>query len=283
LDEKDLLSILSSVLIEKIKVTRIDRGFKIALPFIDSSGESIEVYAEIGSSEIILDDLGHTAGLLFQLGQHGYETVGHQFTRNVTEVYDAIMDYDRGVICKSVSLQEPEKILEFIQLLTTIRTALPEMRYRKRVRRAGKRLVTVMSREIKQLKLPLYVQRQVEVEGKNEIWTADFRYSIKLDGQSAEVIILATDLKWGEPREKAAHALTLAVDVLGLERTRELRIVYDLGNGNNGFSAGRAARMIEDYQGKIGYRAYNYAEGDVKSALISQINQELSPYLFKKE
>ena len=162
--------------------------------------------------------------------------MGNQFARNVTEVYDAVMDYDRGVVCKSVSLQEPEKIIDFIQLLTTIRTALPEMRYRKRARRAGRRLATVMSREIKQLKLPLYVQRQTEVEGKNEIWTADFKYSVKLNGHSTEVIILTTDLKWGEPREKAAHALMLAVDVLGLQRARELRIIYELGNGNNGIS-----------------------------------------------
>ena len=63
-------------------------------------------------------------------------------------------------------------------------------------------MATVMSREIKQLKLPIYVQRQAAVEGKNEIWTVDFKYSIKLNGQSAEVMILTTDLKWGEPREK---------------------------------------------------------------------------------
>ncbi len=283
MDEKDLCNTLSSVLIRKIKVTHIDSGFKITLPFSDSSGESIEIYAEVDNGEIILDDFGHTAGLLFQLGQHGYETVGNQFTRNVIGVYDAIMDYDRGVVCKSVSLQEPEKIIDFIQLLTTIRTALPEMKYRKRVRRVGRRLATVISREIKQLKLPLYVQRQTEIEGKNEIWMADFKYSVKLNGYSTEVIILTTDLKWGEPREKVAHALTLAVDVLGVKMARELRIIYELSDNSNGSSAKRAALMIEDYQSKIGYKAYNYGQVEVKAALTTQINQELSPYLFKKE
>ncbi|MCK4368162.1 MAG: hypothetical protein KAV68_00610 [Dehalococcoidales bacterium] len=282
MDGKSLLNLLSSIFIEKLGVSQRGEGYKINLPFTDNAGESIEVYVEIKGDEIVVDDLGHTAGLLFQLGQHGHDTIGHQFTRNVAEAYGAIMDYDRGVLFKSVSIQEPGEILDFIQLLTTLKSALPEIRYRKRVRKTGRRLVALMSREIKQLKLPLYVQRQTEVEGRSEIWTVDFRYTVKLNGQSTDVIIVAADLKWGEPREKAAHALTLAVDVLSLKKTRELRIVYDLGKNGDGLSVQRAARLIEDYQEDIGYIAYNYGDKDIKSKLVTQINQELTPYLFKQ-
>ncbi|MCJ7426778.1 MAG: hypothetical protein MUO17_06615 [Dehalococcoidales bacterium] len=280
MDEKSLLNLLSSTFVERLVVSQCGEGYKINLPFADNAGEFIEVYAEIKGDEISVDDLGHTAGLLFQLGQHGHGAVGHEFTKNMAEAYDTIMDYDRGVLFRSFSIQEPGKLLDFIQLLTTLKSALPEIRYRKKVRKTGGRLVTLMGREIKQLKLPLYVQRQTEVEGRNEIWTVDFKYTVKMNGQSTDVIIVTADLKWGEPREKAAHALTLAVDVLGLQERRDLRIVYDLRK--NGLSAQRAARLIEDYQEDIGYRAYNYGDRDVKSRLVTQINQELTPYLFKQ-
>jgi hypothetical protein len=280
LDAKILLNLLSSAFLEKLVVSQCGEGYRINVPFADNAGEFIEVYAEIKGNEISVDDLGHTAGLLFQLGQHGQGTIGHEFTKNMAEAYDTIMDYDRGVLFKSFSIQEPGKILDFMQLLTTLKSALPEIRYRRRVRKTGRRLVALMSREIKQLKLPLYVQRQIEVNGRSEIWTVDFKYSVKMNGQSTDVIIVTADLKWGEPREKAAHALTLAVDVLGLQDRRDLRIVYDLRK--NGLNAQRAAKLIEDYQKDIGYIAYNYGDRDVKSRLVTQINQELTPYLFKQ-
>lgn len=249
---------------------------------MDSAGDPIEIHAVINDEEIILDDLGHIAGLLFQVGQHGRDTMGHQLVKNIARTYDAFMDYDSGTLRKSIAIHESYKILDFFQVLTAIKTATPEIRYRKRMRRAGSRLVSLMSREIKQLKLPLYVQRQVEIEGKNEVWTVDFKYSIRMNGKSSDVIIVTADLKWGEPREKAAHALTLAVDVLSSQKGRDLRIVYDAGRNGNGKIAQRAVGLLEDNQSEIGYRAYNYGDENVKSLLATQINQELSPYLFKQ-
>ena len=283
MEEQDLKNIVSSLFVENIKVLRIGDGFLVRLPFTDNSGESIEVYLENSDTNVTVNDLGHTAGLLFQLGQHNQDTVGYLLTKNIAEAYNIIMDYNRGILHKTIAINEISNILDFFQALIAIKTALPEIKYRKQVRKTGKRLVSLMSREIKQLKLPLYVQRQTEVEGKNETWTVDFKYSSKRNGYSTDVIIVIADFKWGEPREKAAHALTLAVDVLGFDRKRDLRIVYDISTNGNGKNAQRAAHLLENHQDEIGYKVFNYGDRETKNVLMSKINQELSPYLFREE
>jgi hypothetical protein len=283
MEELDLKNTIVTLFTENVQVLKMGDGFLIHLPFTDNDGESIEVYLENNNTKVTVNDLGHVAGLLFQLGQHNQDTTGHLLTKSITEAYDIVMDYDRGVLYKSVSIKEISKILDFFQALIAIKTTLPELKYRKQVRKTGKRLVSLMGREIKQLKLPLYVQRQTEVEGKNETWTVDFKYSAKRNGHSADVIIVTADFKWGEPREKAAHALTLAVDVLDFDRKRDLRIVYDVGTNRNGKNAQRAARLLENHQNEIGYKVFNYGDRENKSVLMSQINQELSPYLFKQK
>lgn len=284
MNDKDLLSLLRSQILEGMVAVPLNGGFKISLPLTNSMGDPIEIFVNPEYDELILDDLGHTAGLLFQLGQHGADAPGHELIKNLCAAYDIVMDYNRGVIFKRVSVDELSKVLDFIKVLTSVETVLPEMPRRKKERRTGKRLGTLLGQEIKQLRLPVYVQRQVEVEGRHEIWVVDYKYARRMDKESVDVIIVTADLRWGEPRQKAAHVVTLAVDVLGSESRKDLRIVYDVGRNGNGRAAGqRAADLIEDNQGKIGYKAYNYGDSEQKAALASLIHQELSPFAWRKD
>ncbi len=261
---------------------QLNGGYKLILPFTDYVGDHIEIFIEPRGNEIVLDDLGHTAGLLFQFGQHSRDAVGHQLIVNLAAAYDIDINYNSGVLFKHIQLQELSKVLNFIKVLTSIKTILPEMRYKKKDRKTGRRLGTLLRREVKQLRLPFYVGRQVEVEGRNETWVVDYKYPIKVDGESVDVMIITADLQWGQPREKAAHVVTLAVDVLDSVGRKDLRIVYDVGRNGNGLATGRAASLIEDFQGKIGYRAYDYSDAEKKSALLSLLHQELSPLSWEK-
>ena len=67
--DTELLSLLQSQVSDAISTAPINGGFKISLPFTDSMGDRIEIGVTPRDGDFFLDDLGHTAGLLFQLGQ----------------------------------------------------------------------------------------------------------------------------------------------------------------------------------------------------------------------
>lgn len=277
LNDEYLLSFFRSQLSEGVTLVPFEDGFRLSLPFTDSMGDRIEVFIVLQDNEVTVDDFGHTAGLLFQLGQHGRDSVGHQLVRNLSEAYDIIIDFNRGVLFKTVSKSDLSRIIDYIKVITSIKTVLPEMRHRKRERRTGRRLGTLLGRQVRQLRLPHLVSHQAEVEGKNETWVVDYRYLTRVNGERRDIIIVTADLEWGEPREKAAHVVTLAMDVLGSRDNRDLRIVYDVGQNGNGLAARKAASLIEDNRDRIGYNAYNYSDSGKRLALFSLLHQELSP------
>lgn len=282
MDNKELLSYLRSQILEGIEVSQSDDWFTIVLPFVNNSGEPLEVAVKPDRDELILDDLGHVAGMLFQLGQYTEDTPSHQLIKNLSTVYEIDMDYNNGILSKKINMHETSKFLDFIKVMTSIETVLPGMPLRKKERRIGKRLGTRLGNEIKQLRLPVHVQRQIEVQGKHESWIVDYKYLSIIGHQSKDVIIVATDLGWGEPREKAAHVVTLAVDILGAENRKDLRIVYDIGSNGERYQALKAADLIMDNQIKIGYTSYDYRNSEQKAVLTSLIHQELSPFILER-
>jgi len=140
------------------------------------------------------------------------------------------------------------------------------------------RLNTQLSKEIKQLRLPLRVEKQAKVDGKHETWDIHYKYPIKDD--KLDVLIFVADLGLKEPKERTAHVLALASDVLDAEiqktMRRELRVVYSL-NGNGSKATHRAASMIDDYQDRIGYKAFDFGDPKSKSLFTNLTIQDLSP------
>jgi len=280
MDSQKLLSYIKTALVDKIEIATVDDKFLIQLPFTNYKGDHIEI--EVMPSEnghILLDDVGFIAGLLFELNEYGEEAPAHLITKQLAESYNLTMNYDEGVINGYASVSEEiEGLLDFIKVITSIETVLPFIRKPRKRIEGRKRLSAKLSRDITQLRLPWEVQKQTKVDGKYETWDIDYKYVRKED--NVDILILTADLGLKEPKEKAAHVITLAGDLLdkdlGLQVRRELRVVYSLnGNGNN--STRRAANMVDDYQRRIGYRAFNYADIESKSLFTNLTIQDLSP------
>lgn len=275
---KDLHELLLSHFVSNFSVSPSGSGFKVILPFNDFQGSPIEMFVEIEDDRIILDDLGHCAGVLFSMGQHIIDSPAHQLTRNLTEAYKIDMDYNLGLLKQKIDLKEiGQSINEFIKVLISIQTVVPELQRRKRVVSGRTRLSSLIGRDIQQLKLPVYVQRQVEVEGRHESWIIDYRYARKRDLKIEDVLIYAAELNVKEPRKHAEHTLALAFDILAMRDSRDLRIVYSLDGDGENPAARRAAMLIEDFQHLAGYTAYNYANMEQRSQLMASTIQDLTP------
>lgn len=275
MNEHNVQALLQHLIGDNLQVSACDEGFIVQLPFNDYEGDPIEMFITPMNGQLILDDMGHSAGLLFDLAQHGEEAPGHQLVKSLADAWGITMNYDTGVLLKEISLEADEfSILEFIKVLISLQTAIPEMRRRKEIR-GRKRLAAKVWRDIKQLRLPIEVQKQVEVAGKHDMWTVDGRYVRGDNSARVEILIATAGLGGQNPRAKVEHVLTLAHDVLDVATRRELRIIYDLDGATA--SAQRSAAMIKDYQDRIGYRAFNYADKTDKAELFSITIQDSRP------
>ena len=283
MDDVSLLNLLRIQIADSLSVVPSSGGFKVRLPYNDYMGDSIEMLVLATPEQIILEDLGHTAGLLFSLAQHGEGAPGYQLIKNLTEAYGITMDYDRGVLFQRLSLEEyPPHILDFTKVLISAQTVIPELQRRKRVGRGRGRLGTRLARDIKQLHMPTYVQRQAKVMGKHEMWVVDYKYIHGRGKDAVDVLVVTADLGGQEPRQKAEHVLTLATDISATENKGQLRIVYDMDGNGSRPAAERAAALIADYAGRIGYKAYNYANLEQKVELATVTIQELSPMAYEE-
>jgi hypothetical protein len=277
---EELLNQVKEEFVSRIRVAAAGDGFLIQLPFNNYRGEPVEIGARPqGDGTILIDDVGYVAGLLFELNEHTEGAPGNLLTKQLVDSYKLKVDCDEGLVTKRLSLvAEIEKLLDFIKVITAIETVLPFVsRPRKKVE-GRRRLSAQVSREISQLRLPLKVERPAKVAGKHEIWDVEYRYTRKED--NAEILVLVADLGLREPRERAAHVITLASDVLDAELRqslrRELRVVYS-SNGDHSEATRRAASIIDDYQRRIGYRAFNYSNPMAKALFAGITVQDLSP------
>jgi len=275
---KDIHEILVTRFRTTLSVVPSNEGYKVFLAFRDYMGDPVEVFVLSTPDRVIVEDFGHSAGLLFSLGLQSEENPAHQLIRNLSDAYHITMDYDTGVLKYEVSPADfVSGFLDFAKVLISLQTVLPELQRRRREARGRRRLATRLGEAVKQLKLPVEVQRQVEVEGRHEAWSIDYRYARNHGPEAIDVLILAAEFNIKEPRKTAEHALTLAVDILDRGHKRDLRIVYDVDGNESTAAAQRAAMLIDDYQGRVGYRAYNYANLEDRTQLMALIIQELSP------
>jgi len=283
MNREELHSYVSSAIVDGVKVLAVDDGFLIQLPVVNCQGDFVEIGVIPRDDGIVLmDDIGYISGLLFELGEHGEESLGHLLTKRLINSYEFCMSYDEGVISKPITLAaEVEQVLDFIKVVISIETVLPFIGKPRKKVEGRKRLSARIGREISQLRLPMRVEKPARVEGKHEVWDIDYKYTRKDD--SFDVLILTANLGLKEPKEKAAHIITLASDVLDASLRnhlhRELRVVYSV-NGNESEAIRRAANLIDDYQTRIGYRAFNYSDPKDKSSFTSLTIQDLSPMKF---
>lgn len=282
MNQEDILHLFRSQMTENLEVLPLNSGYLVRLPFRDPLGDPIEILITTDADGIILDDLGHTASLMFHMCQHREGSLGHLLTRNLTDAYAVTMDYNQGLLTQKLSMNDdPSHVLDFIKVLISAQTVIPELQRRKRERRGGRRLDARLRSEIPHLSLQDYVQRQGEVLGRHESWIVNYRYVYRAVDDPVNVLIVTADLRGKEPRRKAEHVLTLASDVLDVDERRLLRVVYDLESNGSRDAASRAASMIAAYQEKIGYRAYDFGNSDQRAGLISVTQQELSPFAFR--
>jgi hypothetical protein len=277
---EELLSQLKEGIANKMRVVAVGDGFLIQLPFNNYRGEPIEIGVRLqDNGNILIDDVGYVSGLLFELDEHTEGAPGNLLIKQLVDSYELDIDYDDGIITERLSITgEVEKLLDFIKVITSIETVLPFIsRPRKKVE-GRRRLTAQLSREISQLRLPLKVEKLAKVAGKHEIWDVEYKYTRKED--NSEILILVADLGLKEPRERAAHVITLASDVLDVQLRqslrRELRVVYS-SNGDHSEATRRAVNIIDDYQKRIGYKAFNYSDPMSKSLFASITVQDLSP------
>lgn len=277
---EELNTYIKSAILEGIKFVALDGGFLIQLPFTNFKGEPVEIgIIQVDEDSFQIDDVGYISGLLFELNEHSQEAAGHLLTKRLIDMYKFNMDYNEGVITQKISVErEIEKLLDFLKVVMSIETVLPFVSQPRKRLEGRKRLRAQLGREIKQLHLPLTVEKFAKVQGKHEVWDVDYRYMRRED--QVDILILTADLGLKEPKERVAHIITLASDVLDInlsnKQHRELRVVYSV-NGNRSMATKRAVNIIEDYKSRIGYKAFNYANKESKTNFTDLTVQDLSP------
>lgn len=270
--------LLVSQFVSTLSVNPSGDGYKAILPFNDYLGDPIEVLLTFRDRQLVLDDLGRSAGVLFSTGQHSSDSPAHHLMRNLSDAYNINMDYNTGLLSQEIKFNEMQsRINDFIKVLISIQTVVPELQRRKRGPTGRTRLSSLIGRDIQQLKLPVYVQRQVEVEGKRDSWLVDYKYVRKMGPKFEDVLIFTTELNIKEPRKQAEHTLALAIDILAIEDSRNLKVVYSLNGNGESSAAYRAAMLIDDSQALVGYKAYNYADLEHRSQLMASTIQDLTP------
>lgn len=276
--EQELSDLLISSFAREFTITPWDNGFKVILPYRDYLGDPVETAVRVDDGHLVLDDMGHVAGVLFSLGEHTENSPAHQLVRNLANAYQIEMDYDRGILSRTESLTgDMRGVSDFIKVLISLQTVIPELRHRRKERRGRSRLATRLGRDITQLRLPSHVEKRVEVAGRHLSWLVHYKYTRRQGPDIVDVLIVAADLGFKDPRLKAEHVLTLAVDLLETNGRRDLRVVYEVGGNGTASAARSAADLIEDAQQRLKYRAFNYGDIHQKGELVSLTLQELLP------
>jgi hypothetical protein len=280
MNPEELCNRLKSIMLDQLELTVTDGRVIMQLPFTNYKGEPIEIEAITkDDGSIVLDDLGVVAGFLFELNEYTEGALGHLLIRSLADFYGFTMHYDEGIISGQVSAtEEVGKLLDFMKVITSVETVLPFISRPHKKKEGRRRLSAVLGKDIAQLHLPLRVEKQAKVEGKHETWDVNYKYVREKD--NTDVLILTADLGLSDPKERAAHVVTLASDLLDKEvrasLRRELRVVYS-SNGNGSTPTKRAANIIDDYQSRVGYRAFNYADVRDKSLFTNLTIRDLSP------
>jgi len=266
---------INSRILQSVSFQKTDDGLIISLPYKNFMGEPIEVFVASNDRQIVLEDLGQTAGCLFSTNQYTETAEGHRLLRNIVKTHSVTMDYDRGVLRKELSIESNlTEVFDFIKILVAMNTVMPEFQRPRRAVQRRAHLASRLSRDVKQLRLPMFVQKHVQVRGKRANWVVEFRYSLARHGGDSAVLVACADLSLRKPIDEAAYVLAMAVDIQDIPSDKKLRVVYDV-NGS-GSEARQAAELISDNQERFRYSAFNYANVEDRDKWTAMTLQELS-------
>lgn len=275
----ELGQLIQSVFCNDLQVVESNNGYKVRLPVTDYSNTPIEALISVDNGKFTIDDMGHTAGLLFELSQHGESSPGFQLVKRLTQINQVEINYNEGVLVTSGKIEDIKtQLLNFLKTIISLQNVLPELKTRRKEQYGHRSLRARLSRDITQLKMVITVQQKLEVDGRYEKWPIDYRYLRGENEHKTEILIVTASLALRDPRQKAEHILTLAHDVLDIEQKRLLRVVYDIGKNGQSQAMIRAANLIENYQERIGYQAYNYSNRIKKAEISALTTQDLSGY-----
>lgn len=279
----DIKEIIQRTFCESITVHELRDGMVVRIPLSDYLGDSIEAFISVKDNSFTIDDMGHTAGLLFELSQSSENMPGFQLVKRIADTNNIILDFNTGVLKTSGTIDELKTpILSFYKMIIAVQNVLPHLNIRKREVYSHRSLRAKLSRDIVQLKMDIAVQRQIDVTGKYENWPVDYKYFRGENGQKTEVIIITANLARKEPRQKAEHVLSLAHDVLDVKQSRSLRVVYDFDNNEKSEPALRAASLIHHNQKSIGYKSFDYSNRIEKAEISAMTAQDLASYTLIK-
>ncbi|MBA7526435.1 hypothetical protein ES705_18597 [subsurface metagenome] len=270
---------IRSVFCDDLQVVKSNDGYKVRLPITDYLNSPVEALISVDNDQITIDDMGHTAGLLFELSQHGEGSPGFQLAKRLAQLNSVEIKYNEGTLVTSGKIDDIKTpLLNFLKTIISLQNVLPEIKTRKRDLYGHRSLRARLSRDITQLKMVIAVQMKVEIEGKYEKWPVDYRYIRGENSQKTEILIVTANLALRDPRQKAEHILTLASDVLDTKKRRALRVVYDVDGNGRSQTASRAVALIENYQERVGYKAYNYSNRDKKAEISALTTQDLASF-----
>lgn len=266
--------------LEGLTLVKEDDNIHLELPFKDNMGDPIEFLVLIDEGAFVLTDMGHTAGLLFSLGQHGENTPGHLLIKNLTDAYAIKMDYNEGTLWKRFTIPfEDNTVFDYLKVVASIQITLPALRLYKRERKARARLAVRLLKDISQLQLPVNIERQAEITGRNMTWLVESKYELRHDSKRTEVILVTADLNTKEPQLKAEHVVALAVDTMPLNGNRDLRVIYEPGSNGNRQASDRAVAMIVNNQTQLKYRAIDYSNIDQKQLFLANMFKDFAPLM----
>ena len=272
----DLFNRIVNSYCNQLKLEQIDSSnYAISLPYNNYEGDSIEIGISIVDDQYEVNDLGNIAGLLFSLDQHGFSTPAHKFVQSITRDFNIIMDYNEGILRQKLLQNNISEINEFIKVIISLNSSIPYLRVQKKQAKRRQRLAVKLGKEIKQLTMPIHVDRQVLIHGSYLDWNVEYRYYKERKNGGLGTMLKTADLLYKEPQEKASTIISMATDIQSTHKPYELRIVYELDDTGFRSQSYKAAQFIEDHKEHLKYRTFNYSDEEQRLELHDLVNKEL--------
>lgn len=278
----DLRHALQVALLDGVNVHRSKEGdCVLQLPFLDRSGDPIDVMIRHQENIVTLDDGGIIAGDFFSLGQQSTDSPAFKLLRNLSKAYDFEIDFDRGIVTFDTSgMGVVERVMDLLKVIITITTAVPFIRVSpNRPLVGGQRLRTRIKKAYKEQQILDLVQPNLKLDGVSvDSWPIDFHWQIQTSEQSKDVYIVALDLQVEEPLQKAERVAGLALDTRSTIGENFLRIVIDksyIRDPVADSAASIAARFLTVHKDTLRYELYDFGQEDERQYFVRQSVNEL--------
>ena len=260
-------------------VTPLDSGeCLVRLPFWDGAGDPIELTVTISSERAIIDDAGSVAGLLFSLGQDDQASPAFKLLDDLQRTHKFEIDFDEGLIRLSVSEDNLyDGVAEMAKVVLAMNTVVPHIRVApRRIGSFGPRLRSRISRQYRELNILDMVQRSYPLEGATvPDWPVDFHWSVRRNGRSYSVNVVAADLAVSDPSAKAHKIAALSVDTRQHHQSGDdqLRVVIESQDGNA--QSLEVRDFLRFHSDALRYRVFDFRQRSEYAEFFTLSTEEL--------